>query len=361
LALIWNQFGGKLSDAIGRKPGLLVGPVGNVLLGALVFANPGSKLILIFQRILRMVITTFSNTVISMAAFADILKGPELAAVGGKIAAVTGLGIVVAPYMEATVLKRMGNPKYSYFFLALLAGLQSLTTMFVIPETLPKERRISVGATINAKSLNPFGFVKVYTHGSSSLRKLVSMSSMQYFAEGKNMSDYAMQWWVNHLSWSTENIRDFVVVYGITCTVGSVALIPRLVRSLTPRGYTSFTDLSCAVNYLGKALAGASSKAYIGSSLIGLPGVNAANGIVLRAISTERAVQEGFGKGEFSAWINNLRAVISGIAPVLYGNLYASTKESYPACGYLVACVLSAVVPEIMLWSTSDAELQMSK
>ena len=51
LALIWNQFGGKLTDAVGRKPGLLVGPLGNIILGAVVFLKPTSPLLVILCRI----------------------------------------------------------------------------------------------------------------------------------------------------------------------------------------------------------------------------------------------------------------------------------------------------------------------
>merc|ERR1712226_1168043 len=98
-----------------------------------------------------------------------------------------------------------------------------------------------------------------------------------------------------------------------------------------------------ALNYLIKSFSGPSAIAYIVASFLGLPGVNAASGVVLRPVMMERAVREGFGKGEVSGMVNNIRAIISGLAPVVYGNLYASGKDKMPAISFLVAAILSAL------------------
>lgn len=45
-----------------------------------------------------------------------------------------------------------------------------------------------------------------------------------------------------------------------------------------------------------------------------LPGVNGASATALKSISTDLATAEGFGKGEFSAWSNNLRALAGAAA-----------------------------------------------
>jgi len=360
-ALIFNQFGGKLTDAIGRKPGLLVGPLGNILLGALVFLKPTSPLRVIVCRIIRMVITTFSNTVVSAAAYADILKGKELAANGAKVGAVTGIAIVCAPFIEAQILLRLKHPKYCFLLISLLAVAQSFTSIFMVPETLTKEKRISVASALSMNAINPFGFVKIYTEGSKSLQKLVNMTSLQFFAEGKNISDYGMLWWVNNLKWSTVSIRNFVMGYGLSCMLGGMFLIPKLVMSMPPRRFTSFTNATVSINYLWKGIAGPSTAAYIVASFIGLPGVNAASGTVLKAIAANKAVQEGFGNGEFSAWTNNLRAVVSSVAPMLYGNLYASCKDSFPSASFAACGFIAGVLPEYLLWCTTDAELQVAK
>merc|ERR1719162_1081957 len=130
-------------------------------------------------------------------------------------------------------------------------------------------------------------------------------------------------------------------------------LIPKMVVALSPRAFTSLTNFTNAVNYFWKGIAGPSSYVYMTASCIGLPGVNAASGTVLRALSTEKAVHEGFGKGEFSAWTNNLRAVVSAVAPVIYGNLYASMSKTFPSVGFLAVGILGAGIPEILLLLTT--------
>lgn len=40
LSIVFNQIGGVMSDKVGRKVGLLVGPLGNIIIGALVYSKP---------------------------------------------------------------------------------------------------------------------------------------------------------------------------------------------------------------------------------------------------------------------------------------------------------------------------------
>merc|ERR1719183_2577083 len=70
IGLLLNQMGGRLSDSMGRRRFLLVGPLCNILLGATVFNRSHSLLTILVCRVLRMVVTTFSNTVMISASLA---------------------------------------------------------------------------------------------------------------------------------------------------------------------------------------------------------------------------------------------------------------------------------------------------
>ena len=81
-----------------------------------------------------------------------------------------------------------------------------------------------------------------------------------------------------------------------------------------------------------------------------LPGVNGASGGAIKALATERAILSGIGRGELSAYLNNLRAIASAVAPMLYGNTYSllRTNGVYPGLAFTVAAIVGGVLPEIL-------------
>ena len=72
---------------------MMIGPIGNVILGALVYFNSHNLSLILVCRCLKQVMTTFSNTVIAMACMADFLSGKELSVALAKFAATYGMSI----------------------------------------------------------------------------------------------------------------------------------------------------------------------------------------------------------------------------------------------------------------------------
>lgn len=362
LGLFLNQAGGKLSDAIGRKPGLMLAPLGNLFIGQLVFNNPTNKLLVLACRIARMALTTFSNTVICTAALTDVCSGKDLALAMSLVGASTGLGVIITPIIETFVLQRTKSPRYSYLALSCLALIQLCYNLILTPETLEAARRISVSAALSMRNLNPFGFMNIFTSGSKALQKIVAVTTMQMTLEGKNLSDIVEIWKREHLKWSVAGSRNFVVIYGTLCVMSGVSLTPYLLRTLTPRRFTSFTNW---MNALGFLLRGITENPWVFllATVPMLPGVNGASASALKALSSDLASAEGFGKGEFSAWVNNLRAVAGSVAPFIYGNYYAWARRRGvpPGSVFFVAAAMGAVLPELLLRLVRDEELRPAK
>jgi len=362
LGLFLNQAGGKLSDAIGRKPGLLLGPLGNVLIGQLIFNNPSNKLVVLVCRVLRMTLTTFSNTVICTAALADTCAGMDLALAMSTVGATTGLAVILTPIAESFILQRTKNPRYSYLALSLLGLVQLVHNLVVTPETLDAAKRVAVSTALSLQNLNPFRFLKLYTRGSKALQKMVTITTLQMFLEGKNLSDIVEIWKREHLGWSISGSRNFVVIYGTLCVLSGISLTPKLLRQLSPRGFTVLTDW---MNLAGFLLRGATSlpSVFLFSVVFMLPGVNGASASALKALSSDLAAAEGFGKGEFSAWVNNLRALAGSAAPVLYGNYYAWARRRgvWPGSVFWLAGLVGSALPELLLWHTGNDELRPAR
>lgn len=358
LGLFLNQIGGKLSDSIGRKPGLLLGPFGNILLGQLVYFNSSNRLLVLVCRVMRMVITTFSNTVMISAALADTCSGKDLAAAASLMGASTGLAVVLTPILEAAILQRFKNARNSYLVLSLLGVVQLLYNSVLMPETLAAVKKIPMKAALSIKNFNPLGFLRIFSVGSQSLQKMTVVTSLQMALEGKNMSDISQIWMRENLGWSIEGSRNFVVGYGTLCVASGVSLTPYLLRKLSARAFTSFTNFTNAFGFILRGQEHAA--CFILAILPMLPGVNGSSARALQALATDRATSEGFGKGEFSAWSNNLRALIGALAPVIYGNYYAWARRKGvpPGTVFMLAALLGAVLPEMLLRLITDEELR---
>ena len=94
LSLMINQAGGRLSDSTGRRLGLLLGPALNIVLGSLVYANPTRRSLVLACRVIRMIATTFSNTVMTQAALVEALPSERLGGASAEIGAYVGGAVV---------------------------------------------------------------------------------------------------------------------------------------------------------------------------------------------------------------------------------------------------------------------------
>ena len=73
LEFVLNPTMGTLSDQVGRKFFIALGPAANLLLKGLVFANPQSEGMLTLERILGGALSTVAGTTCTIAGFNDVL------------------------------------------------------------------------------------------------------------------------------------------------------------------------------------------------------------------------------------------------------------------------------------------------
>jgi len=276
------------------------------------------------------------------------------------VGAAVGLGVVVTPFLETLVLTRTNKARSAYLVLSSCAMVQTLYHLLVTPETLPLAKRVVFGAKDYLSAMNPLAFVRIYTHGSAALQKLVTIISLQFYLEGKNWSDFIEIWKREHLGWDVVGSRNFVVAYGVLCIIAGTKLTPALLNGLSAKGFSSLTNVT---NALGFVLRGATENPWVFIAAVPfmLPGVNGASSTALRAVAQDCATAEGFGKGEFAAYQNNLRAITSAIAPMLIGNYYAwcLKRGVKPGSNFWLGALIGAILPELLMRLTmSDSEFK---
>merc|ERR1719204_189179 len=157
------------------------------------------------------------------------------------------------------------------------------------------------------------------------LKKVVTITTLQNFLDGRCTSDVFQMWARNNLKWPLETIRNYVSLWG-GCSVASGVLQMIIASKLSLWTYTVFTSLC-----VGSALTIQGLKPrgiYMWAALpVVLPGVNAGTALMLKRVQMNVAVSSGVGQGEFSAWVNNMRGLATALAPWIYGQWYAFCEK----------------------------------
>lgn len=380
IGIFVNQVGGRLSDVFGRKLFFLLGPITSVLCGVLVSKFSKSLYIVALCRILRILMTGFSSSVMCSASLSDILEGKQLSIANSYLGASVGAAVIVAPILEGVILSRTNmNLKGPAVALSTLGALHALFILYAMPETNMKVSQagnrsiVNVLCNLDFSTLNPLSFMSLFYgdediqnaqntkyRGLNSavneveknrriIKQLILVCTFQSFLEGKNVTDIVQVWQSQHLKWDAFRMRDFTVVYGFLCFLAGQFLTPLILQRWTGRSFTTFTNCSNAIGFILRGCKEDPSIFWFAIAPM-LPGVNGASASAVKSLATDRCIAAGIGRGELSAWLNNLRAIVLATAPTLYGNFYAwaISRRIYPGYAFFLAALLGAIVPEMI-------------
>merc|ERR1719387_2209004 len=106
-------------------------------------------------------------------------------------------------------------------------------------------------------------------------------------------------------------------------------LVPKIIKALGPRGFTSLTNTSNALGFIvsGLPIPNYSVGCWLGLLLHSI-GVNNTSAAACKAMAIDRAVADGFGRGEYGGYYSSCRTLSMIVAPIVYG--WAYTKASSP-------------------------------
>ena len=138
---------GALSDMIGRRPIMLLSMFGQAANYVIIALAPNLRWLLIGQIISGV---TSSSVPTAMAYVADVTPAHKRVAAFGALSAAFGLGFMIGPGLGG-VLGQF-DPKAPFWFAGALSALNGLYGLFVLPESLPRERR----ARFTLDRVNPF-------------------------------------------------------------------------------------------------------------------------------------------------------------------------------------------------------------
>jgi len=210
---------GSLSDAFGRKPVLLLA-LFVLAVDYVIMALAGVFWVLLVGRILAGIAGATYTT--ATAYIADISSAKDRAARFGMMGAAFGIGFVLGPAIGGVAAEwHISAP---FWIAAVISGLNVMFGLFVLPESLPQEKRRPFGR----RDLNPFSSIIAAFR----IRGLAIPLICLFVFEFANMV-YPTLWafFVRELfDWSTLYIGISLAGYGVLLACVQGGLMPVLIK-----------------------------------------------------------------------------------------------------------------------------------
>jgi len=303
---------GALSDHFGRRPVILLSNFG---LGVdfLIMALAGTLPLLFIGRVLSGITSASFST--ANAYVADVTPPEKRAAAFGKIGMAFGLGFLFAPVVGG--LLGNINLRLPFFFAAGLSLANFCYGFFVLPESLPPERR---SAFLWTKA-NPLGSLQLLRRhpellGLASVAFLMALAHLVYPTTFVLYADYRYHWGLTMVSYT-------LGIVGVLSIIVQGGLIKRIVRALGERRAVLF-GLSCGMlGFLCYGLAPTGWWFWAAMPIAALWGVA---GPASQAIMTRHV--EPHEQGKLQGALGSLGSIAGILAPVVFTHTFAAVVRT---------------------------------
>src|SRR6266481_1227607 len=329
MQFIFSPILGAWSDRFGRRPVILISCFGLSIDYVFMALAPSLRWLLV-GRIISGVTT--SNISTAFAYVTDVTKPEERAKPFGLVSAAFGLGFVIGPAVGGW-LGNM-NLRFPFWAAAALSFGNALYGYFVLPESLPPERR--------AKSAwhmaNPLGSLRLLS-SHTELAGLSVVTTLYYLAHNSLPSMWALYTEYRYV-WSRRDVGLSLAVVGVCAAVVSGALVGPFVKRFGERRSLLSGLLFGTMGFAGFALASRGWMILAVIPFIALWGIAAPAMQSLMARHVDPSSQ-----GKLQGAINSLRAITGMAGPVLFTQVFAiAISPRYglhlPGAPYYLAALL---------------------
>jgi DHA1 family tetracycline resistance protein-like MFS transporter len=335
---------GMLSDRIGRRPVILVSNAVTAIDYAIMALAPNLWW-LFAGRVLSGIAT--SNMTTAGAYIADVTPPEKRAAAFGVIGSAFGLGFVLGPAIGGIVGNI--NPRLTFWAAAVFALLNTLYGLFVLPESLPRERRTP---HLEWKRANPVGSLRLLR----SHRELWGLTWVNFitYTAHEVFPNVWVIYCIAAFGWSTGSIGLTLALVGTVAAANQATMVGPVVKRLGERR-TLLASLAVAV--IGLALMGTNSGIafLIAAVIISLPMYQASS----QALMTRRVGADE--QGELQGALGSVRGISMLIGPSIFALTFAQFAGPWRSLGligapWLLAALLYAVSLVLAWRVTSRAD-----
>jgi MFS transporter, DHA1 family, tetracycline resistance protein len=298
---------GVLSDRFGRRPVIVLSNLG-LGLDYIVMALAPTIGWLFLGRAISGV--TAGSLTTAGAYIADVTPPDKRAAGFGMLSAAFGLGFVLGPAVGG--LLGGFNPRFPFWVAAAFSLANALYGAFVLPESLPIEKR---AATIPWHRANPLGSLKMLR----SHPELSSLSAASFLSAlaGQAMPAIWVLFVIYQYHWDTRAIGFSLAVLGITTVVQGTLVRPFVAR---------FGERAALLTGLISGTIGTVMFAFASTPLLFWTGIAAMSMWGFAPAATQSFMSMRVGpseQGELQGAINSIRSLTALIGPGIFTLTFA--------------------------------------
>jgi DHA1 family tetracycline resistance protein-like MFS transporter len=329
---------GALSDRFGRRPVMLLSLAGVGLNYVLLAWAPS----LIWLFLGRMIAGgTAANAATATAYIADVTPPQQRAGRFGLVGAMFGIGFVLGPALGG-LLGTYGL-RVPFMAAAVLTGCNVLYGLFVLPESLPPERR----RAFEWRRANPVGSLRVLM-GSPNLGRLAIAWGCTWFAMGALQTTFVL---ANQLrfGWDTQHNGLALALAGLGSAVVQGLLVRRIIPYLGELRAALIGSSITVCSYLLIAFAPYGWVVLLGIAVQAGGAITnpAVQGLVSAAVPADR-------QGETQGALSSVQGLTAIVSPLVASTVFAHFTGPYalillPGAPFVV----SALAYCVSLWAVS--------
>lgn len=329
MQLVFSPLLGALSDRFGRRPVILISLTGLGLDYVLMALAPSLAWLFVGRVISGITAATFAT---AGAYIADVTPPEKRAAGFGLLGAAFGLGFVLGPAIGG-LLGSVG-PRLPFWAAAGLTLANALYGAFVLPESLPRERR----AKFEWRRANPIGSLRLL----ASHRQLLGLGVVAFlFSVAHDVQPSTFVLYTTYrYAWDAATIGLTLAAVGVFGAIVSGGLVGVVVTRVGERA-TLLAGLAFGVaGFATYGLAPTGAIFWLGLPLVSFWGLSgpAMQGLMTRHVAPSE-------QGQLQGARSSLMGIAGLIAPALFTQTFAafiSTQSAWhlPGAPFLLAASL---------------------
>jgi DHA1 family tetracycline resistance protein-like MFS transporter len=224
MQFLFSPVLGSLSDRLGRRPIILLSNFGLGLDYILMALAPNIRWLFVGRVISGITAASIST---AGAYIADVTPAEQRAAKFGLLGAAFGAGFVVGPALGG--LLGDISPRLPFWVAAGFSLTNGLYGLFVLPESLPRERR----TTFSWRKANPVGALKLLRshHELWGLTGVTFLSNLAHAA----LPSVAVLYMGYRYHWDTKAVGMLLAGVGVCQIIVNAVLVGRVVKALGER------------------------------------------------------------------------------------------------------------------------------
>jgi MFS transporter, DHA1 family, tetracycline resistance protein len=343
MQLIFSPVQGALSDRFGRRTVILISCLGLGLDFILMAVAPNLWLLFVGRVISGICAASFST---AGAYISDVTPPEKRAASFGMMGAAFGIGFILGPALGS--LLAAVSPRLPFWAAAAMSLLNVAWGLFVLPESLPRERRVP----FSWRSANPFGALKLL----SSHPMLAGLARSFFLINLAHVVFPSITVLYLHYryGWSPAQVGWVLAGTGVSSLLVQVFLIKRAVKLLKERRAMVVGLAFGAIGFAIYGFAASGTAFWIGIPVMALWGIATPS---LQAVMT--SLVSPMEQGRLQGALASLTGLASLIGPTLFTQVFAASISTpgnwltLPGSPFLLSSVL-VLVAMIVAWRSTS-------